>query len=61
METTESNILTALINALQNLVAANNCNYERDTMRREGYFQAAEEALALAGVRVAPRGWEVVG
>lgn len=36
----------ALYSALFRLVAADNCNYERDTMRSEGYFDDARAALA---------------
>jgi hypothetical protein len=31
--------------ALEALVAADNCNYQRDTMRTEGLFDAARAAL----------------
>jgi hypothetical protein len=36
----------ALVEALERLVAADNCNYERDMMRSEGLFDAARAALA---------------
>lgn len=37
--------IVALTAALQRLVAADNCNYERDTMRSEGMFEQARAAL----------------
>lgn len=37
-----------LVNALQDLIAADNCNYARNTMRSEGYFSAARKAVANA-------------
>ena len=37
-----------LLAALQSLVAADNGNYQRDTMRSEGYFDAARAAIAKA-------------
>lgn len=33
---------------LKTLVGCDNCNYERDTMRNEGYFDRAREVLAKA-------------
>lgn len=45
----------ALVAALHDLVAADNCNYCAETMRREGYFDAARKALADAGVSLDPR------
>ncbi len=38
----------ALLAACQALVAADNCNYQRDTMRHEGYFDQARAAIARA-------------
>jgi hypothetical protein len=35
--------------ALRALVAANNCNYDREAMRSEGLFTNAEKALARIG------------
>ena len=35
----------ALVAALERLVAADNCNYDRDTMRSEGLFDAARLVL----------------
>ena len=37
-----------LLAALKSLVAADNCNYWRDTMREAGYFDAARAAIAKA-------------
>lgn len=37
-----------LLAALETLVAMDNCNYERDTMRYEGAFDRAREAIARA-------------
>jgi DnaJ-class molecular chaperone len=37
-----------LLKALETLVAMDNCNYERDTMRYEGAFDRAREAIARA-------------
>lgn len=37
-----------LFAALEKLVAADNCNYDRHLMRYEGYFDAARAALAKA-------------
>ncbi|MFZ1059247.1 MAG: hypothetical protein WAP47_08645 [Candidatus Rokuibacteriota bacterium] len=34
-----------LLKALENLVAADNCNYQRDTMRYTGLFDAARAAI----------------
>lgn len=31
--------------ALEEIVSADNCNYERDTMRSQGMFDRAREAL----------------
>ena len=38
--------LDAMEKALRELIAANNCNYDRDAMRYTGMFQRAETALA---------------
>jgi hypothetical protein len=37
-----------MLKALYDLVAANNCNYERETMRRSGLFNEGRKALAKA-------------
>jgi len=37
-----------MLAALQKLVAADNCNYLVETMRYEGYFDAARAAIAAA-------------
>lgn len=49
----------ALVAALTNLVAADNCNYDRDAMRHEGYFDAARKALKDAGVDLYQKGERV--
>lgn len=46
---TEHNNHAKLVTALRNLVAADNCNYTVEGMRHQGYFDAAREALRLAG------------
>lgn len=38
-----------LVNALSALVAANNCNYDREAMRSEGLFERAELLLRELG------------
>ena len=38
--------LDAMEKALRELVAANNCNYDRDAMRYAGMFKRAEAAVA---------------
>ena len=45
------NSYEGLLKALKDLVAADNCNYWRDTMRAEGLFDAAREAIAEAEQR----------
>ncbi len=42
----DAGTIPALIVALRNLVAADNCGYERDTMRYEGLFETARRILA---------------
>ena len=37
-----------LLEALRDLVAADSCNYQRETMRAEGYFDAARRAVRAA-------------
>lgn len=37
-----------LLKALKALVAADNCNYSRTSMRSEGYFENARAAIAKA-------------
>lgn len=44
----QNRIQGKLIAALQNLVRADNCGYLRETMRYEGYFDRAREALLEA-------------
>ncbi len=45
-EALDAGTIPALIVALRNLVAADNCGYERDTMRYEGLFETARRILA---------------
>ncbi len=45
-EALDAGIIPELIAALRNLVAADNCGYQRDTMRYEGLFDAARRVLA---------------
>jgi hypothetical protein len=40
----------ALVGAARTLLAMNNCNYDRDQMRRSGGFQQLEEAVAQVDV-----------
>lgn len=42
------NLTAELFEALEKLVAADNCNYEVQTMRNAGYFDIARTAVAKA-------------
>lgn len=44
--TKAADALDAMEKALRDLIAANNCNYDRDAMRYAGMFARAKAALA---------------
>ena len=47
-----------LLEALRDLVAADNCNYSREAMRYEGLFDAARRAVRAADRELGRKGAE---